>query len=71
MKIDMLHNPNGAMRYIMHVLDNLGHFLYISRVFSKMDLKIENFDFLHRVYFWDSEIERNRPLRSFEVVRGH
>ena len=49
----------------------LGHFAYI---FSKMNLKIENFDFLHRVYFRNPEIESNWPVLKFfrsEVVRGH
>ena len=61
----VLYNPNGAMRSIMYVLDDLGHFAYFSRVFSKMDLKIENFDFLHRVYFRNPEIERKWPVSKF------
>ena len=39
------------------ILGDLGHFAYFSLVFSKMDLKIEKFDFLHRVYFPNPEIE--------------
>ena len=52
----------------MYVLDDFagfGSFSYISRVFSKMDLKIKIFDFLHGVYFWNPEIERFRPLSKF------
>ena len=47
------------------ILRDLGHFSYFSRVFSKMDLKIENFDFLHRVYFRNPEIESKRPVLKF------
>ena len=45
--------------------NHLDHFSYFSRVFSKMDLKIEKFDFLHGVYFRNPEIERFRPLSKF------
>jgi hypothetical protein len=47
---------------IIDVFDDLGHFAYFLLIFSKMDLKIENFDFLHRVYFRNPEIESKRSL---------
>ena len=68
MKISVSVNPKGAMRSIMYVLDDFagfGSFSYISRVFSKMDLKIKFFDFLHIIYFRNPEIERFRPLPIF------
>ena len=52
----------------MYVLDDFagfGSFSYISRVSSKMDLKIAKFDFLHGVYFRNPEIERYRSLSKF------
>ena len=47
------------------ILGVLGHFAYFLLVLSKMDLKIENFDFLHRVYFRNPEIERKWPVSKF------
>ena len=67
-KIDMLHNPDGAMRSIMYVLDDFtgfGSFLILLRIFSKMDLKIKKIDFLHMVYFQNPEIESKWPVSKF------
>jgi hypothetical protein len=41
------------------------YFSYFSLVFSKMDLKIDIFDFLQMIYFWNPEIKSKRPLSKF------
>ena len=53
MKISVSVNPNGAMRSLMYVLDDFagfGFFPYFLRVFSKMDLKNEKFDYHQIIY---------------------
>ena len=68
MKMYVSNNPNGAMRSIKYVFDDFAGFgsfcVPFARIF-KMDLKIKKFDFLHRIYFRNPEIERYRPLLKF------
>jgi hypothetical protein len=68
MKIDMLNNPNDAMRSIMYVLDDFagfGSFLVLFAYIFKNGLENQKFAFLYRVYFQNPEIERYRPLSKF------
>ena len=68
LKIDMILNPFVVLGPINSVFDNFSRFRqfsYFSRAFSKMDLKIENFDFLQPRYFWKAGVEPFSDLPKF------